>query len=182
MVDVWSVLTNVIKGLSKAWWNMNRAKEKINSSPSSDEEKKEKERLAAAEAAKKKAEEERKKAEEEVKKKAEAEQKKREAEQKEAEEVKRKEEEKWLTPLQVAQKRQEETNKKIENDESYRKKLTDELNSSTEKASVWRTWELWWKQTWKSIQWTFEDYQKRFQKNALNFFAAKGFKEKAKAL
>ena len=178
MVDVWSIFTNVIKGLSKAGWNMNRAKEKINSSPSSDEEKKEKERLAAAEAAKKKAEEAAKKAEEE-RKKAEAEQKKKEeAAKKAAEEAKRKEEEKNLTDFQVTQKRQEETKKKIETSPSYRKEVTKEMNTS-ENANIWNTWELGWTQTGKSISRAWEWFNERTKKRAEDQKKAKWFWENA---
>ena len=162
MVDVSSLVSNVLKGAAK--YTLNKIKEKNeDSSPSSEIEKQQEEE--------RKRQEEEKKMQEEEKKKAEAEKKRLEAEEK-----KRKEEEKKLSEAQVAQKRQQETEEKIKNDAAYREKIKKELNNSTEEADVWNTSELWWSQTWKSIQRSWEAFNKRRQqREAEKWTAPKGF-------
>ena len=162
MVDVWSIVSNVLKGAAK--YTLNKIKEKNEeSSPSSEIEKQQEEE--------RKRQEEEKKMQEEEKKKAEAEKKRLEAEEK-----KRKEEEKKLSEAQVAQKRQQEAEEKIKNDAVYREKIKKELNNSTEEADVWNTSELWWSQTWKSIQRSWEAFNKRRQqREAEKWTAPKGF-------
>ena len=154
MVDVSSLVSNVLKGAAK--YTLNKIKEKNEeSSPSSEIEKQQ--------------EEEKKRQEEEEK----AEKEKAEQDRIRKENF---EKEKWMTELQAAQRRQEETNKKIENDEAYREKIKKELNNSVEDADVWHTWELWWSQTWKSIQRSWEAFDKRRkQREAEKWTAPKGF-------
>lgn len=154
MVDVWSIVSNVLKGAAK--YTLNKIKEKNEeSSPSSEIEKQQ--------------EEEQRRQEEKEK----AEKEKAEQDRIRSENF---EKEKWMTELQAAQRRQEETNKKIENDEAYREKIKKELNNSTEEADVWHTWELWWSQTWKSIQRSWEAFDKRRkQREAEKSTAPKGF-------
>ena len=160
MVDVWSIVSNVLKGAAK--YTLNKIKEKNDeSSPSSEIEKQQEEEQ--------KRQEEEKKMQEEEKKKAEAEKKKLEAEEK-----KRKEEEKKLSELQVAQKRQQEAEEKIRKGWKDRQKVLNEMNT-TENADIWNTWELWWSQTWKSIWRAWKGYLERAEKMQKENDSAKWF-------
>lgn len=63
--------------------------------------------------------------------------------------------------LQDAANKKQEKLDKLKTDENFKKQQIDKFNSDPEKASVWNSWELWYKQTLKSI---WNDWKKSNQR------------------